>query len=99
VGTIAVAKADDHTAQLRWFLIEPEVRGKGLGHRLMKTAVDFCNEKGYSHAFLWTVDILEAACHLYQVYGFTLTETVENDAWTDDVINEERWDLPLKNQR
>jgi GNAT superfamily N-acetyltransferase len=94
---IAIAKAEEDTAQLRWFLIEPEMRGKGLGHRLMKTAVDFCKEKGYRHVFLWTVDILEAARHLYQVYGVTLTETVENDVWTDDMIKEERWDLYINN--
>lgn len=64
--------------------------------RLMKTVIGFCKEKGYRHIFLWTVDILEAARHLYQAYGFTLTETVENDAWTDGVIKEECWDLPLK---
>jgi len=45
VGMIAIAKAEEDTAQLRWFLIEPEMRGKGLGRRLMKTAVDFCKEK------------------------------------------------------
>jgi N-acetylglutamate synthase-like GNAT family acetyltransferase len=95
VGMIAIVKAGDETAQLRWFLIEPEMRGKGLGHRLMKTVIDFCKEKGYRHVFLWTADILAAARHLYQVYGFALTETVPNDTWTDDVINEERWDLHL----
>lgn len=95
VGMIAIVKAGAETAQLRWFLIEPEMRGKGLGHRLMKTAVDFCKGKGYRHVFLWTVEILEAARHLYQVYGFVPTETVPNDTWTDGVINEERWDLYL----
>ncbi len=95
VGMIALVKAEDDTAQLRWFLIEPEMRGKGLGRKLMKTVIDFCKEKGYRHVFLWTVDILEAARHLYKVYGFALTEKVKNDTWTDDVINEERWDLSL----
>jgi GNAT superfamily N-acetyltransferase len=70
-------------------------RGKGLGHRLMKTVMDFCTGKGYRHIFLWTVDTLEAARHLYEVYGFTLTETKENSTWTDDIIKEERWDLSL----
>jgi N-acetylglutamate synthase-like GNAT family acetyltransferase len=95
VGMIALVKAAEDTAQLRWFLIEPEMRGKGLGHRLMKTLIDFSKEKGYKHIFLWTVDILKAARHLYKYYGFKLTETVENDVWTDDVILEERWDLEL----
>lgn len=95
VGMIAIVKADDSTAQLRWFLIESQMRGKGLGHKLMKTVIDFCKEKNYKHVLLWTVNILEAARHLYKTYGFSLTESVENNTWTDSVIKEERWDLDL----
>lgn len=95
VGMIAIVKADDSTSQLRWFLIEPEMRGKGLGHELVKTAVDFCREKGYKHVFLWTVNILETARHIYKQHGFELTETVDNNTWTDRTIKEERWDLYL----
>lgn len=94
-GVIALVKVDDDTAQLRWFLIEPEVRGKGLGHNLMKTLIEFSEERGYKHIFLWTVNILEAARHLYNSYGFKLTESIENTSWTDNVIFEERWDLYL----
>lgn len=94
-GEIAIVRVDEDTAQLRWFLIEPEMRGKGLGHELMKTVVDFCKEKNYKHVFLWTVNILGAARHLYKSYGFKLTETQENSTWCKEVINEERWDLEL----
>src|SRR5690606_25167601 len=31
VGSIGIVSTDRSTAQLRWFLIEPEFRGKGLG--------------------------------------------------------------------
>lgn len=94
-GVIALVKVDDDTAQLRWFLIEPEARGKGLGRKLIETLIDFCKEKGYKHILLWTVNILEAARHLYGSYGFKLTESVENTSWTDDIIYEEHWDLYL----
>jgi DNA-binding MarR family transcriptional regulator/N-acetylglutamate synthase-like GNAT family acetyltransferase len=94
IGAIAIVKADDATAQLRWFLIEPEARGRGLGRRLMKTVIDFCLEKDYKHVFLWTVNILAAARHLYGSYGFELTETKTNDSWGKNLI-EERWDLQL----
>lgn len=93
-GVIAIVKADDTTAQLRWFLIEPEMRGKGLGHKLMKTALDFCKERNYKHVFLWTVSSLETARHLYKSYGFRLTETMTNDTWANN-LTEERWDLDL----
>lgn len=95
VGVIAIVKADDATAQLRWFLIEPEMRGKGLGHRLMQTALDFCKEKYYKHVFLWTVSSLVTARHLYKSYGFELTETMPNDSWANN-LTEERWDLELE---
>ncbi len=94
-GVIALVKAGDDTAQLRWFLVEPELRGIGLGHKLMKTLIDFSNKKGYKHILLWTVNILEAARHLYASYGFKLTESIKNTSWTNDVIFEERWDLYL----
>ena len=95
VGVIAVIKANDDTAQLRWFLIEPEARGKRIGHKLMQTLIDFCKENGYKHIFLWTANILKAARHIYKTYGFGLRESVENNSWTEDVVYEERWDLDL----
>ena len=95
VGVIAIAKLDNDTAQLRWFLIEPEMRGKGLGSKLMKIAMDFCREKNYNHVLLWTADVLKTARHIYKNYGFNLTESVDNTSWTDKLIKEERWDLYL----
>lgn len=95
VGVIAAVKVDTSSAQLRWFLIEPEMRGKGLGNTLMKTAIDFCKEKNYKHILLWTVNVLETARHLYKSYGFNLTESIDNNTWTNHLIKEERWDLYL----
>ncbi|MBV7273430.1 MarR family transcriptional regulator/GNAT family N-acetyltransferase [Clostridium sp. PL3] len=95
VGEIAIVRVDENTAQLRWFLIEPEMRGKGLGHELMKVVIDFCKEKNYKHVFLWTVNLLGAARHLYKSYGFKLTETQENNTWRKEVTKEERWNLDL----
>ncbi len=94
VGVIALVKVNVSTAQLRWFLIEPEMRGRGLGHRLMETVIDFCKEKNYDHVVLWTVSMLDAARHLYRHYGFELTETKKNDTWGES-LTEERWDLYL----
>lgn len=94
VGSIAIAKSDNSTAQLRYFLIEPEIRGRGLGHRLVKIALDFCREKGYKHVFLETISSLKAARHIYKNHGFTLTSSHENPSWGNNVL-EERWDLHI----
>src|SRR5688572_22407407 len=54
VGSIAIAGQPKQCAQLRWFLVHPEVRGTGLGGRLLSHAVEFCRERGFQSAFLWT---------------------------------------------
>ncbi len=34
-GSIGLTQVNEHTAQLRWFLIEPEARGAGWGRKLI----------------------------------------------------------------
>lgn len=92
VGSIAICKADKDTAQLRWFAIDEAYQGKGLGNQLVGIAMNFCREQGYRHVYLWTIDILGAARHLYGKYGFQHTEDKPNDEWTGSRIMEERWD-------
>lgn len=91
-GSIAIKHIDNNTAQLRFFLIEPEARGKGAGRKMIDTIMNFCREKGYQHIFLWTISNQKVARHLYNSYGFQITYTQENHDWGTDVI-EERWDL------
>lgn len=95
IGTIGVVGIDKSTVQLRWFLIEPEFRGAGLGRQMMNTALDYCKQKKFSRVFLWTMQGLEVAYHLYSSFGFIPAEQVENNTWKSGVI-EERWELLLK---
>ena len=95
VGVIAVVKEDDATAQLRWFLIETDMRGMGLGKKMVDLALDFCKEKDYKHVFLLTLSILKTARHIYSRSGFKLTETTDVDGWADYTVVQERWDLDL----
>lgn len=96
VGMIAIVQADEETAQLRYFLLDKEARGKGMGHRLMRTALDFVREKGYKRCFLLTLNILGAARNLYGVYGFKLTHSEPSVEWREDLI-EERWEMAIEN--
>ncbi|WP_041276063.1 GNAT family N-acetyltransferase [Desulfosporosinus acidiphilus] len=92
--SIVIAQADEGIAQLRYFLLEPETRGAGLGRKLVDMALAFCREKGYKQVFLETICFLEAARHIYASKGFKITKTHKNPSWGDDVI-EEHWDLLL----
>lgn len=94
VGMIAVVRADDGAAQLRWFLVEPGTRGQGVGSGLIRTALLFCREAGYRRALLWTVSEMTAARRLYQAFGFRLAESVRRPLW-GGMRTEERWDLDL----
>ncbi|MBL7866128.1 MAG: GNAT family N-acetyltransferase, partial [Cyclobacteriaceae bacterium] len=59
------------SAQLRYFLIEPEYRGIGLGKKLMESFIGFMKQCGYTSAYLWTTNELPAAASLYIRHGFT----------------------------
>lgn len=99
VGSIAIVRARgedaaEDTAQLRWFLVKPTARGRGLGRRLVAEALDFCREAGYRRVILWTVRGLEAAAHLYRAAGFTLAYESTHERW-GRVVTEEKYELDL----
>ena len=81
-------------AQLRYFIIEPEYRGIGLGKRLMSLYMDFMRECGYKKSYLWTTHELHTAIALYKKLGFTLTEEKESTTFGKP-LTEQRYDLIL----
>lgn len=97
VGVIGIVSAGDDAAQLRWFLVIPEARGKGLGSRLLGEAVAWSRGAGYRSVFLWTVAGLDRAATLYTEAGFTLIETIEHDRWGEHLI-EQKYDMMLSEE-
>lgn len=97
VGDIAVIKKGDDSAKLRWFGVGLNLQGQGLGTRLLKTAMDFCREKGYVHLTLSTLDILKPARHLYGKFGFYKVKSEPFNEWdkTRD-MHQEIWECELK---
>ena len=81
-------------AQLRYFLIEPEYRGIGLGSKLMGLYMDYLQECGYKESYLWTTQELNTAAFLYKRIGFKLTEEKESTAFGKP-LREQRYDLVL----
>lgn len=94
MGSVAIVKFSDKEAQLRWLLLDPEMRGMGLGRRLVEEALDFCREAGYSSVFLWTVKTLTTAIKLYRSLGFIETDQQTRELW-GTIITEVRYDLSL----
>jgi GNAT superfamily N-acetyltransferase len=83
-----------NAAQLRYFLIQPEYRGIGLGSKLMSLYMDFLQECGYEESYLWTTHELSTAASLYKRAGFKLTEEKESTAFGKP-LREQRYDLRL----
>lgn len=81
-------------AQLRYFLIEPDYRGIGLGSKLMRFYMDFLQKCGYKGSYLWTTHELTTAAILYKRVGFLLTEEKESTAFGKP-LREQRYDLTL----
>lgn len=95
LGSIAIVKSDEDVAQLRWFLIEDQARGKGLGKKLLHESIEFCKCKNYKKIILWTVSNLEIARKLYAQFGFQVTTTKNHIVWGQE-LTEECWELELK---
>ena len=94
VGCIAIVRSEETVAQLRWFLLTPETRGKGLGKHLMGEAVDFSRKAGYKQIVLWTFSELETAIAIYRRWGFEKTNEKAHHIWGRDLI-EEKYELSL----
>jgi ribosomal protein S18 acetylase RimI-like enzyme len=92
IGCIAIVEASREEAQLRWFVVAPEARGKGLGTLLLTSALTFAREKGYATVSLWTEKSLTRATRLYERAGFKKIEAKAGWKWGAKVV-EERHEL------
>lgn len=81
VGSIVINGLSDEIALLRWFLVHPDARGRGLGHQLIDNALAFCRERGFKKVRLWTISELKAAAHLYKEAGFVVTREETHEIW------------------
>ena len=92
--TIDGLRAGEQGAHLRWFIVGDGLRGTGIGHCLIRTALGFCRDRAYRSVYLWTFEGLDAARHLYEKEGFRLAEERRGTQWGTPV-NEQRFELRL----
>ncbi|MGI6736972.1 MAG: GNAT family N-acetyltransferase [Anaerovoracaceae bacterium] len=92
VGSIGTVSHSDRSAQLRWFGVDRSMRGCGIGNDLLEQCLTGCEQNGFRDLWLWTIDILKPARHLYARHGFVMTETKPNTEWADYAMTEEKWE-------
>jgi putative acetyltransferase len=71
-GIGPLAGADTDTCELRKMYFLPELRGHGLGKKLLGRCLDAARERGYRRCYLETLTHMDAAQRLYAKAGFTL---------------------------
>lgn len=90
VGSVAVDGEDlgGNVAHLRWFILDDDVRGNGIGRKLLSCALAFADERGFVETHLWTFSGLPAARHLYETHGFTCVEERSGSQWGTEVLEQ-----------
>lgn len=81
VGCSAIALREGARGQLRWVVVEPSERGRGLGKRLVACAMDYCRDQGCESVFLETTDDLPESQTLYEKLGFVVTSDAVDELW------------------
>lgn len=93
IGSL-VLKHTNGWAQLRYFVINPNYQGLGLGKRLLDTFMAFAKEAGcYQRSFLVTEKSCHAAVHLYTNYcGYKHVSESMSDSHG---LTEQRYEMDL----
>ncbi|MDI2127208.1 GNAT family N-acetyltransferase [Yinghuangia seranimata] len=96
VGAVAMVRGDapDGWGRLRWVILHPDARGRGIGRALFERAMTEARDRGYAGVYLWTIAGLDAAHHLYKSAGFRVTHSEPTRTWGIDAI-EQRMELPF----
>jgi len=95
VGSVFLVRKSQVVAKLRLLLVEPSVRGLGIGKHLVSECVRFARRVGYKKIRLWTQSELAAARSIYENAGFKLLRGEKHSSWSRKDLVAETWELKL----
>ena len=75
VGMIGVQHHEDNVGEIRRLRVREDYRRRGIGSRLVETAVKFCKERGYIKIALDTFMEREPAIRLFEKFHFRHSRT------------------------
>ena len=87
------------TGRVRAFLLDPALRGRGLGKRLLGELLDRTREAGYARLVLETFSELRDAARLYTELGFVLRWSRTEPRWGMERMTYQRYELAPVDRR
>ena len=87
IGTGAVRRYDEATAELKRLWLLPEYQGRKIGYRLMERLLEFSRQQGYQRMILTTTRFQERAIAFYLRLGFKFIPMFKG---ADDTDEDER---------
>ena len=69
-GFAPLTGGENDTCELRKMYFLPELRGTGIGSRLLKLCLDQARKVGFKCCYLETLEAMNKARNLYQQHGF-----------------------------
>jgi N-acetylglutamate synthase-like GNAT family acetyltransferase len=94
-GSLAMTDEGDGVVCVRFFLLDADVRGSGLGRRLLEELLDTARANGFERAVLETFSDLTAAAHLYLEHGFRVVSSETAPRWGRAELTYQRYEADL----
>ena len=94
-GSVALTDEGDGTGYVRWYLIDPALRGRGLGRRLLSELVTEARDAGYLRLHLETFSDLRTAAAIYRDTGFRVVSEETGPRWGRE-ITYQHYELDLQ---
>ena len=83
VGTAALKKLDDSTAELKALYLDRRFRGQGLGRHLMEAVISEARMRGFRTIVLDSMSQYKDARKLYEKCGFADCERYNDNSYAD----------------
>jgi ribosomal protein S18 acetylase RimI-like enzyme len=95
-GSLALSDERDGWAALRFFVLDAELRGRGLGRRWVAEVLESARRDGYEGVRLETFSDLRAAAHIYRSQGFVVTSEESGPRWGRSAFTYQRYELAFQ---
>jgi RimJ/RimL family protein N-acetyltransferase len=85
-GSMALTDEGSRLGRLRWFVLEPALRGRGLGRLVVSELLATARRQAFTRLELETFSALSAAARIYRKAGFELVWQRERTDWGPPII-------------